>query len=350
MVAAPHKPRRCLPLFFFFFHFISPSSMDSLDFNTHRLRLVQRVLRSDWDGTSTNSSAMALPFGMSNQQPTGSLWNSPAGKTPNFGAPSSTTAGGHANTAPGAAYNLAEAGAAATAAFTRTPASQGGPTTPAQIAQPGPPYAPTHAGALTTAAHFPTAPVAPPPAPPGATYASSPLGATYAPSPLGAAYAPFPGASAHTVHPTNAPYRFGNPTAAPGHTYQPPPSQFPPIPTGDHFLPLTQPPMAPSPARLPTPSWYSPPTPYSPPPPRPWATTPGRGRDTIDLSDVPPHPHRDRFASPTRSTLPSWTKQASSPRKPSASSTGSSRISADGICPADLRACQPRDGHLAGHD
>ena len=290
--------------------------MDSLNFNTHRLLLVQRVLRSDWNGTSTNSSAMAPPFSMSNQKPTGSPWNSPAGKTLNFGASSSTPVEEHANTAPGAAYNLAGAGATATVALTLTPAPQEGPTTPTYIVQPGPPYEPTHAGAPTMAAHIPTAPVAPVPVPPVATYAPSPFGATYAPSPLeatyapsplgaiyvpsplGAAYAPSSGASAHTVHPTNAPYRCGNPTAAPGHTYQRPPPQFSPILTGGHFPPSTQPPMAPSPARLPTPSWHSSPTPYSPPPPPPRATTPGRGRDMIDLSDVSlPPPRRSVYQS-----------------------------------------------------
>ena len=190
------------------------------------------------------------------------------------------------------------------------------------------------------AAHFPTSPVAPASTPPGvtyvpfplvaartpslgatyappplgatyaphlleATYTPFPLGATYAPSRLGAAYVPSPGASAHTVHPTNAPYRFGNPTAAPRHTYQPPPPQFPPIPTGGHFPTSTQLPMAPSSARPPTPSWHSPrppppwatkqswhspPTAYSPSPPPPRTTTPGRGRNTIDLSDLSPSP------------------------------------------------------------
>ena len=136
------------------------------------------------------------------------------------------------------------------------------------------------------AAHVPNAPVAPAPVPPGATYA---------PTPLGAAYAPSPEASTHPVDPANVPYRFGNPTAAPGHTYQPPPPQFPPIRTGGHFPPSTQPPMAPSPARLPTPSWHSPPTPYFPPPPPPRGTTSERGRHTIDLSEYvsplpPPRP------------------------------------------------------------
>ena len=69
MVAAPHKPRRCLTpffSFFVFFHLVSPSSMDTLDFN---IRLVQRVLRSNWNGTSTNWSATALQFSMSVEHP-----------------------------------------------------------------------------------------------------------------------------------------------------------------------------------------------------------------------------------------------------------------------------------------
>lgn len=144
-------------------------------------------------------------------------------KTPYFGAPSNAPAGGYANTAPGVAYNCAGAGATTPVAFTLTPAPQGDP----KIAQPGPLYAATHARAPIMAAHFPTAPVAPAPAPPGATcapsllgatYAPPPLGTTYAPSPLGAAYAPPPlgptyapsplgatyapssGASAHTIY------------------------------------------------------------------------------------------------------------------------------------------------------
>ena len=50
------------------------------------------------------------------------------------------------------------------------------------------------------------------------------------------------------------------------------------------------------------------------------------------------HLHRGRFTNPFRFTPLSWTRQASSPRERSAPSTGSSRISADGIYPADLRA------------
>ena len=49
------------------------------------------------------------------------------------------------------------------------------------------------------------------------------------------------------------------------------------------------------------------------------------------------HFHRGRSTNPLRTTPPLRTKQAYSPRTSSASSTGSSRISADRICPADLR-------------
>ena len=126
----------------------------------------------------------------------------------------------------------------------------------------------------------------------------------YAPSPLGAAYALSPGASAHTLYPTNARYRLGNPTVAPGHTYQSPQPQFPPILAGSHFPSSTQPPLASSPPRPPTsswhspppppratpPSWHSPPTPYSPPLPPPRTTTPGCAQETVDLSNLPPPP------------------------------------------------------------
>ena len=156
---------------------------------------------------------------MSNQQPTVFSCSLPAEKTPNPGAPSSTPARGHANTDPGAAYNLAGAGTAVTATFTLTPVSQGGPMTSTHIAQPGPAYAATRAEASTTAAHVPNAPVAPVPAPPRglptlythtapirATYAPSPLGTEHAPSPLGAAYAPSPLGAAYTPSPFGAAY------------------------------------------------------------------------------------------------------------------------------------------------
>ena len=99
--------------------------------------------------------------------------------------------------------------------------------------------------------------------------------------------------------PHQRPYRFGSPTATAGHTYQHPPPQFPPIPTGGHLPPSTQPPMAPSPARLSIPSWHSTPTPSFPPPTPPRATTPGRGRDTIDLPEdvTPPPPPRPVYQS-----------------------------------------------------
>ena len=125
--------------FFFFFHLVSPSSMDSLDFNIHRLRLVQRVLRFDWNGTSTTWSVMAPQFIKSNHQLTGFPCSSPAGKTPNSGASSITPAGGHISTAPGGAYSFAEPGPAVNTASSLTPVSQGGPTTSTYIAQPGPP-------------------------------------------------------------------------------------------------------------------------------------------------------------------------------------------------------------------
>ena len=391
MVAAPHKPRRCLPPFPSSFHLISPlDGLLGLQYPSPTSRptgttaRLERYFHLTW-------SAMVLQFSMSNQQPTGFPWNSPAGKTPNFGAPSSTPAGGHTNIAPGAAYNLAGAGVAATAAFTSTPPSQGGPTTPTYIAQPGPPYAPTHAGAPTMIANFPNspvspvAPVAPAPAPPGATYAPSPLGATYAPSPLGATYAPFPlgatyapsplgatyapsplgatyapfplgatyapsplgaayapspGASAHTVHPANAPY-IGLATPL---THRGTPTN-----TRDPNFPLS-PPAATSPHKR-NHRWHLPQhdflaragiphrrlTPHHRLPLGPQRLDVDRTRWTY-LKMYRPHLHRGRFTSPTRSTCPLWTRQASSPRKRSASSTGSSRISADGICPANLRA------------
>ena len=264
---------------------------------------------------------------MSNQQTTGSPWSQPAGKTPYYGAPSNALAGGYSNTAPGAPYNHVGAGTTAPAAFTPTPPPKGGPT----IAQSGSFYAPAHAGAPTMVAHFPTGPVAPAPAPLGATYAPSPLGATYAPppspgatyvppplwatyappllgaaytspprtayaaSPLGAAYAPpqqgtphapTPGAPAHMVHPANAPH------AAPGYAYPHPPPQPPYIPTGGRLTSSMQnippppppraalpyaahatapptPPLAPYPTRLPTKRHNS----LPPPPPRPTTST-----------------------------------------------------------------------------
>ena len=95
-------------------------------------------------------SAITPPCSMSNQQPVGSPWNPPAGKTPYYGAPSNAPAGGHPNTAPGAAYNHAGAGTTAPAAFTLTPPPQGDPT----IAQSRSLYAHAHAGAPTMVAHF----------------------------------------------------------------------------------------------------------------------------------------------------------------------------------------------------
>ena len=118
------------------------------------------------------------------------------------------------------------------------------------------------------------------------------------------AYAPSPGTSANTVHPANAPYRFGNPHAASGYTYQNPPPQLSPIPKGGHFLPvLPYPTHATAPAAPPLPP---PPcaTPYSEPV-FPTATSPpGPQRLDVDwerltyLKDIPlPPPSRPVYQS-----------------------------------------------------
>ena len=153
---------------------------------------------------------MTPKFNMSNQQPTGYSWSSPAGSTPTFGASSSTPVGGHSKIASGAAYNPAGAGATATLVPTPTEGSM----TSTHIAPPGPPCAPTSAGAPTMAASFANAPVAPVPAPPGGL----PTPNHYIATPR-AAYAPSLGASA-TTRSTNVLYPVGNPHAAPGYTYQ----------------------------------------------------------------------------------------------------------------------------------
>ena len=62
----------------------------------------------------------------------------------------------------------------------------------------------------------------------------------------------------------------------------------------------------------------------------------------------PPPSNRDPSTNPIRTTPPSRTKQASSPRAPSASLTGSSRISADRIYSADSRALSTTKGHSLG--
>ena len=82
MVAAPQKCLRCLFPFCFLTTLFFPPPIDSVDFDPHHLRLAQRALRSDltW-------SAMTPNFSMSNQQPTGFSWNSPAENTPTFGTP-----------------------------------------------------------------------------------------------------------------------------------------------------------------------------------------------------------------------------------------------------------------------
>ena len=123
MVAAPHKPRRCL------LRFLLPSRLALLD---GLLELQYSPPTPRPTGTTAqleryfyHPSAIAPPCSMANQQPTGSPWNSPAGKTPYYGAQSNAPAGGYANTAPGAAYNHAGAGATAPAVFTLTPSPQG---------------------------------------------------------------------------------------------------------------------------------------------------------------------------------------------------------------------------------
>ena len=212
-------------------------------------------------------------YSMSNQQPTGSSWNFPAGKTPYRGAPSHAQAGGYANIAPGATYNSQGTGTTASATFRPAPAPQRGPT----IAQPGPSYAPAHPGAAyapatsgaayapapsgttyapahpgaayapaTSGAAYAPAPSgttyapAPPgaayaPAPAGASYASAPAGATYAPAPPGAAYAPAPAGASYASAPAGATYA----PAPPGAAYAPAPpgAAYPPAPSGAAYAP-----------------------------------------------------------------------------------------------------------------
>ena len=288
---------------------------------------------------------------MSNQQPTGSSWNSPAGKTPYLGTPSHAQTGGYANIAPGATYNSQGAGATASATFQPAPAPQRDPT----IAQPGPSYAPAPPGAAyapapSGATYAPAPPgavyaPAPPgaayaPAPSGAAYAPSPSGATYAPAPPGASYAPAPSCVAYAPAPSGATNAPAPPGAAyapapPGASYAPAPSgaTYAPAPPGAAYAPAppgvtyAPAPYAPAPSRTtytpppPGPAYqlgtttaasgytYQPPPPqYSPPPlafppaqpptttwqspPRPpsQATRPVQPREIIDLSDVPPPP------------------------------------------------------------
>ena len=212
-------------------------------------------------------------YSMSNQQPTGSSWNFPAGKTPYRGAPSHAQAGGYANIAPGETYNSQGTGTTASATFRPAPAPQRGPT----IAQPGPSYAPAHPGAAyapatsgaayapapsgttyapahpgaayapaTSGAAYAPAPSgttyapAPPgaayaPAPAGASYASAPAGATYAPAPPGAAYAPAPAGASYASAPAGATYA----PAPPGAAYAPVPpgAAYPPAPSGAAYAP-----------------------------------------------------------------------------------------------------------------
>ena len=134
---------------------------------------LQLPMPTPWP-TGTAVAIVNHKYSMSNQQPTGSSWNFPAGKTPYLKAPSHAQTGGYANIAPGATYNSQEAGATASATFQPAPAPQRGPT----IAQPGPSYAPAPPGAAYA------------PATPGAAYAPAPPGASYAPAPSGATYAP----------------------------------------------------------------------------------------------------------------------------------------------------------------
>ena len=264
MVAAQHKPRRCLLPFSFF-----PPSRLTLPDGVLGLQSTSRTPRPTGTGVRVaryfylTRSAMALQFIMSNQQSTGFSWSSPAGNTSNFGAPSSTPGGGHANAAPGATYNLAGAGAAATAVFTLAPVPRGGSMTLIHIAQPGHPYASTRAAAPIMAAHFANAPVALVPAPPGGL----PTLNTHT-APPRAAYAPSPGVSVNTIHPANAPYLFGNPHVAPRYTYQYQPPQLPLIPTSGRSPPSTQDVPQPPRAVLPYPTHATaPPTPPSAPPP-----------------------------------------------------------------------------------
>ena len=194
-------------------------------------------------------------YSMSNQQPTGSSWNFPAGKTPYRGAPSHAQTGGYANIAPGATYNSQGTGTTASATFQPAPAPQRGPT----IAQPGPSYTPAHPGAAyapaTSGAAYAPAPSgttyapAPPgaayaPAPAGASYASAPAGATYAPAPPGAAYAPAPAGASYASAPAGATYAPAPPGAAyapapPGASYAPAPSgvAYAPAPSGATYAP-----------------------------------------------------------------------------------------------------------------
>ena len=312
--------------------------------NPHRLRPVRLVILE----SHFTRFAVTQQFIMSNQQPTGYSWRSPAGNPPTFGAPSSAPVGRLANTPFGAAFNCAGAGATATgasfanASIAPAPAPTGGSTTNPDIAPPGTAYGPTGAGTPAPIASFANAPV---PAPTGGFATSNPYIA-----PPGAAYAPFSGPSVTAARFANAPYPSGNPhVAPPGYTYQHQSPQLPVISTGDSIpirtqdvrqlkhpsthaapppprrvtlpyptmhthamAPPAQPLALPS-ARFPTQSWYSPPTPTRAaiPPPvfetapqrfpttlperssSPQPTPPRRGLETttIDLSeDVPPPP------------------------------------------------------------
>ena len=123
-------------------YILLPPPMNYVDFDPHRLRLVQRVLRSDltW-------SACTPKYIMSNQQPTGFPWSSPAGNTPTSGNPSITPAGGYINPASGTAYNPPGARRSNFGAPSITPAG-GHPITAS-----GASYNPS--GARTTATHTP---------------------------------------------------------------------------------------------------------------------------------------------------------------------------------------------------
>ena len=94
MVAAPHIPRRCR------LRFLLPSRLAPLD----------GLLGLQYSPPTPRPTGTAAQLERYFHHPSAiarSPWNSPAGKTPYFGAPSNAPAGGYANTVPGAAYNRA---------------------------------------------------------------------------------------------------------------------------------------------------------------------------------------------------------------------------------------------------
>ena len=346
MVAAPHKPRRCL------LRFLLPSRLAPLD-GLLGLQYPPPTPRptgtaAQLERYSYHPSVIAPPYSMSNQQPTGFPWNSPAGKTPYFGAPSNVPAGGYANTAPGAAYNRGELEPRHQPHLSRPPLPRGVLRSPSLDLSTHPPtQGPRpwpHTFQLRRSRRPQRHPEPPtpllrsePPMPLLRSEPPTPLLRSEPPTPLfrsdaltpllrSAPPTPPPLGPRHIRHtpPTPSiglvtpPQRRGTPTSPRRPNFPPaPPAAISPHQRSHRWhLPLGPHRRAGTPHRHPTPHHRA--------PLGPQRLDAHRKRSTSPM--FRPHPRRDRFTSPIRSTLPSWMRQASSPRNPSESYTGLSQI------------------------